>query len=630
MALGIIIVVVVGCVIVFGLGLFFVTRAVFGQRGTGMDVEQQTQHSPPRAQANTSDTEEERVWSPRVHDPEFDFPDENRSVYSCRSCLTGLDAKGERYWEQDKEEAERGSFLAFPSCANASLHDWGLGLKACHSCGARPILNRGCLHCEKPMCATCFEAHKELKTSTLILAKAAIRKYDKSNRGSLSVTDWNELLRDLGVQPQTEEEFNASCSARGADPQTVGITFQHLIVLVSFLAPNTSEALARLVPQYTVGSEMLCLTQQKMHDWGPGIAKCGLCNVMPILNRGCRACNKRMCQKCWEKHRVSSVTGQKVEMSPVSPKSPGGFEPSSALLEGKAEEVASSPLPKCSVVFPDNFGSSIPVASKASVMSEWHVLDDCQNVKRLNEGGALYYFTFLKGTHLTLQNREMSAKLLNMSSFRSEQEENNVPFIDPLGEADMSEYIFMLNKAVYMMPSSVKLEDLTKELIITPDYQARCQPGGVKVFEVNEPDTFRFCKTIIWPVYKLTMQFKVSIVDKKYWKGLASFQDGLEVHHALLLERTKRNKLAEDVIKKAKSVLLYHRVESGAIMVTNVTTGAASSIPTIIASVVDKVCTFLFSPPAIQSNGVPTSSRITVLVTKETTSHLQPQRVPAR
>ena len=532
-----------------------------------------------------------------------------RSLFSCNTFVQQEKDSTRQYWVEDEVD-EQGGFLAFPTCAGTAMTEFGRGIKSCQSCGARPMRNRGCGQCDKVMCTTCFEAHKELRTSTLLLAKAAIRKYDRSTgqrRGSLVYAEWSELLRDLGVPQQTEDEFTASCLARGADPRATGITFEHLVVLVTFLSSNASEALARLVPPADVAPARLCQFETHLHDWGPGLASCAVCASCPILNRGCRICSKRMCQRCFAEH---AAAGALDSLSAAHPAAQAHAPPPGATVspdclaspapptpqETGAEAAAAPPAAEkpCDVL-PPSLGANLPTSSDPLVCASFHgMFGDAGTVEKLGKGGALYFFTFLKGTSLTKELLTATKAVINLSGFADETRDNCVPHIDPLCPKAMAEYVFMLNKAVYMLPSSVPLDAVTKDLMVLKDYQKRCQPGGVKVYDVTEKDTFRFCKTIIWPVYKLTMQFKVTELPPALYAELAPLQDNLPVHKALLLERTKRNKNSSDIIQKAKSILLYHRLEGGAIVVTNITAGAATSVPAIIASIVDKVCVYLF------------------------------------
>eukprot|EP01064_Diplonema_japonicum_P035148 TRINITY_DN7531_c0_g1_i1.p1 TRINITY_DN7531_c0_g1~~TRINITY_DN7531_c0_g1_i1.p1 ORF type:complete len:595 (+),score=83.81 TRINITY_DN7531_c0_g1_i1:62-1786(+) len=485
------------------------------------------------------------------------------SLHSCKSWNAGLTISG----------IEKGETLAFPSCSAQTMHDWGPGVKSCASCGARPIFNRGCLVCEKRMCMTCFDSHKSLLVTTVELAKMALKKYDVSKTDGLSFTEWNALLHDLDMPEQTREEFNVSCDARGSDPENVGITLDHLVVLSAFLEPGSLERLTRNMPlpSFTPASGPKCAVRVT-HDWGPGLASCAICNTLPILNRGCGVCMVKMCGDCFESH-VEKAEGE-LKCEPAKP----------------AETVKPAPFTALSIT-PD-IGRNCKISnSKYRICSNWSVLDDRSNDEFLGEGGSFYFFTFLKGANHPEGVLRMASKLMNLSSFSDETGENFVPNVDLNNATHKEQYFILLNKAIYMIPD-IKITDITKDLITSTDYQARCQPGGVKIHDTNEADTFRFTKTIIWPVYKLTMQFKVSVVDPSTYGDLSELQDGLPVHFALLLERTKRNKQAVDVIKKAKSILLYHQIPEGSgggVVVTNVTTGAATSVPSVIATIVDKL-----------------------------------------
>eukprot|EP01063_Lacrimia_lanifica_P008554 TRINITY_DN1562_c0_g1_i1.p1 TRINITY_DN1562_c0_g1~~TRINITY_DN1562_c0_g1_i1.p1 ORF type:complete len:800 (+),score=248.80 TRINITY_DN1562_c0_g1_i1:89-2488(+) len=667
------------------------------------------------------------------------------SFRSCGSFKTCVDADLEGDDVYALPEALDGAeYLAFPSCRHNQLHDFGFSavFKSCQSCGARPIRNRGCRVCSKVMCPTCFEAHKELRVTTVELAQAAIVKYAGAAEGrqSLLCDDYNALLADLLLPTVTQMEYEACCTARGSDPHREGINEEHLIILLTFLTPNASEALARAARR-TIESEN-CRGDEKMHDWGPGVAICAMCGSRPILNRGCRSCNKRICGKCFPLHQrhqkelhdkkridntqlvksfvtattpamgrneslqypnftgsrlgqtfvsrkksnhtfaghaadadrlsppsfaaCSSIRAMKVDSthtpygspgpagadimpfkqrmdlaggvdeeemrSPASPASshdgahaeaPSAAAPSVTVCNsstaapttngshaalptlGAAQEPcrASSqkdapaspenvdaPPPTPGVAIPANMGNDIPTNSDPRVQIDFDFFRDPAAVEHLSKGGALYYFTFLKGTQAASSTLNFSNILINISSFADEQAENGVPHVDPYSKADQNECIFMLNKATYLLGDDVKLADITSDLIASKEYQAACQPGNVKLYDTpGLTSTFRFKKTVIWPVYSITIQFKVSVLDPAVHPRLAELNDGLPVHLALLLERTKRNKGGLDVIKKAKSILLYHEFPNGGILVTNVTTGAATSVPSVIASMVDKL-----------------------------------------
>ncbi|KAJ9457906.1 putative aspartate aminotransferase [Diplonema papillatum] len=539
-----------------------------------------------------SDENEEVAWSPME-------ATRTPSVYSCRSYNTALNESGKRgsMTPVDTKQFHSAS-PAYPQCAKSVMHDWGPGLKSCASCGARPIWNRGCLACNQRMCATCFEAHKNMKVTTLQLAKAAISKYDNAGRGSLIFDEFNLLLRDLRIPQQTEDEFDATCEARGSDPKELGISLEHLVVLVSFLTPNCTEALATVAQQTKADrtpGPMCSIAGVKLHDFGPGLATCGSCGARPILNRGCPGCLMRLCPKCYPRHaqvgKLYKAFGDEEKAEKV---------PAPTLEHLKAEphlstDTVASPTgsktadgPHISPPQP-GLGHELPDACHARIVNHFALLHDRAVDDHLAKGGCYYYFTFLRGTQLSATTLRMSKILMHLSSFENEEKQNNVPPIDPESPADQAAYIFMLNKAVYMLPGIVSLSQLDVATMSSPKYHSKCQPAGSKILETEEKDTFRFAKTIVWPVYKLTMQFKVSLVDRSHYPELSELTDGLPVHHALLLERTKRNVQAVDIIRTAKSILLYHQVPQGGIIVTNITTAAATSVPSIVASIVDKL-----------------------------------------
>ncbi|KAJ9468731.1 putative aspartate aminotransferase [Diplonema papillatum] len=520
-----------------------------------------------------------------------------KSVYSCVSHASTPASDGGGAASPPPPPGKQGGHLpsldfgllshaAFPECgdAGAKLHDWGPGLKACESCGARPIWNRGCRQCKRRMCPTCFEAHKKLRLSTLHLAQAAVAKFSANPASDrLLHREWNSLLSVLGIPAQSEQDFAASCVAHGDDPDLVGITLPHLVVLLEFIAPDSAEALARILPTRGVptalafGSQVAeesCALQSKPHDFGPGLSHCASCDARPIFNRGCRACLKRLCPSCFASHAEHALHNA----SPRAKYRSGSLpSPYSAAGAGRC--------------LPPGCLGNVPAASPCVCSSSWNVTATPENVDKLSEGGSFLYFRFCKAVGLTQRDLSMADLILNESAFADETAENNVPRIDLTseGSADLQDYILCLNKAVYALPSSAKISSLDPKFISSFDYQTRCQPRGTKVQTTDEADTFRFTKPLVWPVYSITLQFRVSEIDPADYPRLAPLCDGLAVHKALLLERTKRDKQAVDLVKKAKSVLLYHEPPGGGLLVTNVTVCAATSVPGIIASIVDKL-----------------------------------------
>ena len=536
MEVGIIAIIIIGCLVLMSLiGLLYCRLKSRNTKDTTEDgcPEIKMEASLPPISVVTHRCYDEEPLSP--------------SVYSCRSfsdvhhTLDNFIMSSQNTTEQQLDVSDS---YAFPECGKQQLKDWGPGLAICTECSARPIWNRGCGVCDKRMCQKCFDSHISLKVSVLELSKQTILRYG-SLGGTLKYSDWIKVLTDLNLPLQSEVSFNSST-------QQEGLSVDDLARLLCVLPDETTTALSKIIrPTAQCGSAEVA----EFHDWGPGLATCSVCSSKPILNRGCRACLKKMCQKCFNQHiHLSQLYLSKKEPLPD-------------------EQLSSS--------FVADFDPSSK--SVAKVMSEFNVLTP-DGIKSLQSGGSLYYFSFQKGK---LPDLQRIAKVINLTAFEDEMRDNCIPKIDPVTDDSC---VYLLNKAVYLLQKGIRSDHITDRMIASTCYQTVCQPSGTKVLQADDSDTFRFQKTIVWP-YKLTIQFKVSVIPSELYPELVSLHDNLPIHYAILLERTKRTKTSTDMIKKAKSILLYHNLNngSGGVMVTNITAGAATSIPSIIAGIVDKL-----------------------------------------
>eukprot|EP01063_Lacrimia_lanifica_P009893 TRINITY_DN16731_c0_g1_i1.p1 TRINITY_DN16731_c0_g1~~TRINITY_DN16731_c0_g1_i1.p1 ORF type:complete len:468 (+),score=102.75 TRINITY_DN16731_c0_g1_i1:118-1521(+) len=218
------------------------------------------------------------------------------------------------------------------------------------------------------------------------------------------------------------------------------------------------------------------------------------------------------------------------------------------------------------------------------LLTTW-AYDTPENIAHLGAGGCLYNFLCSSGSSLPADVLTMMRSFVHLSSF------DNPEFAAPIDvncAKDMSDHIFIVNKAQYVLPAPLDCARLTPEFFTTIAYQKGCQPKGTKFTEVTEKDTFRMSKPIIPFIVSVTIQFRVSIIPEEHWPAMTdAVTDGLPIHHALLLERTKRDMSYKDVTRTVKSVLLYHRLQDGGLLVTNVTCVANSAIPTVVAKIID-------------------------------------------
>eukprot|EP01063_Lacrimia_lanifica_P031248 TRINITY_DN5109_c0_g1_i1.p1 TRINITY_DN5109_c0_g1~~TRINITY_DN5109_c0_g1_i1.p1 ORF type:complete len:298 (+),score=126.87 TRINITY_DN5109_c0_g1_i1:56-895(+) len=241
------------------------------------------------------------------------------------------------------------------------------------------------------------------------------------------------------------------------------------------------------------------------------------------------------------------------------------------------------------MTLPAAFYGKLPEFGKPShkALKSFDFLSDAAHHQELMKGGTLYGFNCTAGTGLGDAEKSLIQLAINQSSFPMDAMESQ-PVLDMGQDADLKAYTYLLNKAMYILPGVGK-KDMTPKRLASQEFQKSCQPGTCKVWtDCVSADTFRLTKTLIRAVYKVTIQFKCTWVADNVLPQLAPLSDGLPVHHAILMERTKRDPTVKDSTVKVRSLLLYHNLAHG-MLVTNFTVVANSSIPSVVARMVDKL-----------------------------------------
>eukprot|EP01062_Namystynia_karyoxenos_P069896 TRINITY_DN65316_c0_g1_i1.p1 TRINITY_DN65316_c0_g1~~TRINITY_DN65316_c0_g1_i1.p1 ORF type:complete len:425 (+),score=103.89 TRINITY_DN65316_c0_g1_i1:74-1276(+) len=246
---------------------------------------------------------------------------------------------------------------------------------------------------------------------------------------------------------------------------------------------------------------------------------------------------------------------------------------------------------------PPGTGTGVPrdKRSKPKVMGKWDFTTDPKVVEFLRDGGSCYAFHCSPGTSVGAPEKRMIGAIINLSGFADETRENHVPCIDLCNTRDLADHIFMLNKACYVLPKPITTADLTAGILASTTYQKACQGDGTTVWADGDKgweraaNTFRITKTIIRFILSITVQFRCSDLPPAALPELSALIDGLQVHSAILLERTKRDPRQQDATKKVKSVLLMHQLDGGGVLVANVTCAAQASLPGVVARMVDKL-----------------------------------------
>eukprot|EP01064_Diplonema_japonicum_P026378 TRINITY_DN37799_c0_g1_i1.p1 TRINITY_DN37799_c0_g1~~TRINITY_DN37799_c0_g1_i1.p1 ORF type:complete len:368 (+),score=37.08 TRINITY_DN37799_c0_g1_i1:55-1158(+) len=230
-------------------------------------------------------------------------------------------------------------------------------------------------------------------------------------------------------------------------------------------------------------------------------------------------------------------------------------------------------------------------AFKSGLLNSWNLDESVRD--KLEEGFALFGFSCKAGTNLTTEEIRLFSLAINKTAFNDEELENKALKIDMKNLGTMRNAIYFLTRALYILPC-VDIDKITLETFVTPEYHKACQISSTKVWDDckarGDYDTFRITKPVIPWVFKMTVQFRCSEIAEEDLNDLRPLLNGLQVHKALLLERTKRDKGSVDMTKKCKSLLIFHRLpDDRGVLCSNPTFIINTSIPKFLASIMDKV-----------------------------------------
>jgi len=221
-----------------------------------------------------------------------------------------------------------------------------------------------------------------------------------------------------------------------------------------------------------------------------------------------------------------------------------------------------------------------------SLMTSMDFLTDPSHLEVLQTGKSLSSFDSFAGHDANDRQKFVLDRIMNLSYYADEEKDNNVPRIDVNDPEDSYNYTMCIQRSMWLLPD-VNIDDITPEVLATYDYMKRCQPESCNVwkpgkdFEAEDDHTFRFTKNVIPYVYDLTIQFRIHELSQETLAKLSEI-DNLEIHKALLMERTKRDRTRIDSTRKVKSVFMIHKVDNG-LLISHITGVANTSIPTIVA-----------------------------------------------
>ena len=153
---------------------------------------------------------------------------------------------------------------------------------------------------------------------------------------------------------------------------------------------------------------------------------------------------------------------------------------------------------------------------------------------------------------------------------------------------------WFLTRSTHVLPR-IHCHDLTIDEFIDTRYHKSCQPTNTKIWddckEKGDLATFRITKPIIPWVFKMTVQFHCTVLSAEDRQELSPLIGDLRVDHAIFMERTKRDMTQQDMTRKCKSLILYHKLsgkDSGC-LITTTSFIVNRSLPKILVPLIDRL-----------------------------------------
>eukprot|EP01065_Artemidia_motanka_P011250 TRINITY_DN1604_c2_g1_i1.p1 TRINITY_DN1604_c2_g1~~TRINITY_DN1604_c2_g1_i1.p1 ORF type:complete len:658 (+),score=221.77 TRINITY_DN1604_c2_g1_i1:116-1975(+) len=241
--------------------------------------------------------------------------------------------------------------------------------------------------------------------------------------------------------------------------------------------------------------------------------------------------------------------------------------------------------------------AELPRAAPQRLMTAWDFLSTAAPREHLLGGGALFACSAAPGSVLSSVERAIVASYIDYSAFKDERAENGVCPVDMGSEQDVNDHIFLLTKGMFLLPHGTTATSFTPERWSSVEFQKSIAPAGCKVHPkvrnrdgkvIESKDTFCCSKEVIPWVFSVTTQYKVSVIPAHKLAPLSALAGGVPLVHGLLLERTKQDR-GQDATKRAKQVLLFHDVQGGGLLVTQVCFSVFTSLPSVVRKVIDKI-----------------------------------------
>lgn len=228
----------------------------------------------------------------------------------------------------------------------------------------------------------------------------------------------------------------------------------------------------------------------------------------------------------------------------------------------------------------------ITTKSKVNVAQSWDLLSTPGAAENLSRGETYFRFKCKSCGEFTPDDVAVLKMFVNRTGFEDELRDNNSAPIDIDSSPELKKFVGVLVKSMYILPG-IRLADVTRALLVEPEYHRQCQPGSPKVFDdVEEPHTFRSCKVVLKFVLSVVIQMRVTEITDPAVLATFAASDGIVPAKVMLMERTKRDKTKTDSTTKCKTTILYFPI-TGGLLVSMTTVILNTSVPSIVASVVN-------------------------------------------
>merc|ERR1719433_1208008 len=118
----------------------------------------------------------------------------------------------------------------------------------------------------------------------------------------------------------------------------------------------------------------------------------------------------------------------------------------------------------------------------SSLVTSMEFLTDPSHLETLRTGKSLSSFDSFGGHDANERQKFILDRIINLSYYKDEERENNVPHININDPEDSYQYTMCIQRSMWVLPD-VNIDDVNPERFATYDYMSRCQPSSCNVWK---------------------------------------------------------------------------------------------------------------------------------------------------